>query len=302
MATKWTNATSITVDGETLQLDGWAARIGCPVQTIISRLKRGWSEATAVTTAAGSAPSNKGKKVAPEILVGDEISQVLSAGRKGKTSVRDRALIVTSYRAGLRCCEVLALMLKDIDREARTITILHGKGDKRRVVGIDAQAWAIVEEWIRERETLPGVTAESPLFCTKAGGSIDPRQVRAMMQRRGAKAGLTGKHVHLHGLRHTMASEMAAEGVPLLDISGALGHTNASTTDRYLKQLAPTSVLDAMRSRSWGAGSRPSSPTPMGLPAVGWLDRLRADIGDRLLHFQDARTSAEDFRAVVVLF
>ena len=42
---------------------------------------------------------------------------------------------------------------------------------------------------------------------------------------------------------------------------------------------------------------------PNRLPPPGWLDRLRADIGDsRLLLFQDSRQDLENFRAVVLLF
>ncbi len=300
MADKVTNATVIRVANDALRLDEWAKRLGCPVQTIITRLGRGWSEERAVTTPAGNAPSNRGKTVAAEILAGGEITQLLDAGRKNKTAVRDKAMIAVSYRAGLRCCEVLALKPKDVDRQARTITILHGKGDKRRVVGIDVQAWSIVEAWLTERDQF-ATKPDSPLFCTKDGKPINPRQVRAMMARRGKSAGLA-KHVHLHGLRHTMASEMAAEGVPLLDICGALGHANASTTNRYLQQLSPTSVLDAMRSRSWGGISRPASSASTCHPSVDWLDRLRADIGDRLILFHDARQDADQFRAAVLLF
>jgi len=302
MAAKYTNSTIITVAGKSRRLDEWAKCLGCPVQTIIGRIDRGWDESRAVTGKVTAAPSNRGAKVAPEVLMGDEIGRLLDAARKSKTAVRDRAMIATSYRAGLRCCEVLALRPKDIDEAARTITVLHGKGDKRRVVGIDAAAWAIVQEWIEDRKTI-NPPADAPLFCTRTGGPISSRQVRAMMARRGNRAGLE-KHVHFHGLRHTTASEMAREGVELLDIAGALGHSNASTTDRYLKQLSPTSVLDAMRGRSWGppAASSPATVKACNIAAPGWIDRLRADIGDRLEVFHDGRKDENSFRAVVLLF
>lgn len=301
MASKYTNSSKIRADGKILELSAWAQQLGCPVQTLISRLDRGWDPVRAVTEKPTAGPANRGIKVAAEILVGDEVDRVLAGSRNSKTAVRDRAMIVVSYRAGLRCCELLRLKPKDIDQAAKTIRILHGKGDKARVVGIDAKAWEILQTWIRERDQF-AITSDSPLFCTREGKPIASRQVRAMMNRRGKNAGLE-KHVHLHGLRHTMASEMAAEGVALLDICGALGHANASTTNRYLQQLNPTSVLDAMRSRSWGAGTQPRADVSKCTnPAPGWLERLRADIGDdRLLLFHDARSDADRFRAVILL-
>jgi site-specific recombinase XerD len=40
----------------------------------------------------------------------------------------------------LRISEALDLYLKDIDRERGAIRVLHGKGDKARVVGVDRGA------------------------------------------------------------------------------------------------------------------------------------------------------------------
>lgn len=298
-ATKLAPSSRIKANGATKTIREFAELLGCPVQTILGRLARGWSSDRAVTEPISSkGGANRGTTHAAEILVGDEIERLMGAAPKTPTAVRDRAMIVMSYRAGLRCCELLALALKDIDQAARTIRILHGKGDKSRVVAIDSKSWNIVVEWLTVRTAL-GIADAGPLFCTADGKPIASRQVRAMMARRAKRAGLA-KHVHLHGLRHTMASEMAAEGVPLLDISGALGHASAATTNKYLQRLSPTSVIDAMRSRTWGEAARPAA-TASRIAAPDWLARLRADIGERLMLLHDARIEADTFRAVILL-
>lgn len=299
-AKKLAPSSQIKANGTTKTIQEFAEQLGCPVQTILGRLARGWPADKAVREPVGSTGgANRGMTHAAEILVGDEIERLMGAAPKTPTAVRDRAMIVVSYRAGLRCCELLALALKDIDQVARTIRILHGKGDKSRVVAIDSKSWEIVVEWLVVRTTM-GLAETGPLFCTHEGTAISSRQVRAMMTRRAKRAGLT-KHVHLHGLRHTMASEMAAEGIPLLDISGALGHASAATTNKYLQRLNPTSVVDAMRSRSWGEQPRPAA-TCSRIASPDWLTRLRADIGERLMLLHDARSSEDQFRAVVLLF
>ncbi len=56
--------------------------------------------------------------------------------------------------------------------------------------------------------------------------------------------------VHAHGLRHTCAAELAAEGKPLL-IQRQLGHSSLVTTSRYLDHIAPQDVIGAMRGREW---------------------------------------------------
>jgi integrase len=292
----------ITVNGVTETLNHFAEQLGTPVQTILSRIKGGWSiEDACSIPIKKTGGSNKGKKADADVLAPEEIQQLLDAAPKSATAIRDRALIVLAYRSGLRCAEILALQPKDLDVSKGTVTVQHGKGDKFRIVALDPQGWVHMAEWQQLRASWP-TKENSPLFCTKDGDTISSRQVRAMFQRR-RERGKIEKHVHPHGMRRTMASEMAAEGVPLIDISGALGHSNVATTNTYLKRVNPTSVVDAMRSRGWGASSsRPNSTSMSKLPSPDWLPRLKADIGERLIAVHDARKDESDFRAMVVLF
>lgn len=50
--------------------------------------------------------------------------------------------------------------------------------------------------------------------------------------------------VHIHDLRHSFAGMLASNGVSLPMIGALLGHTQASTTQRYA-HLAPTPLKDA---------------------------------------------------------
>ncbi len=129
------------------------------------------------------------------------------------------------------------------------MALLHGKGDKARVAIIDAQAAAELSAWLAVRKGL-GLNGHKPIFCTLRGKPISTAQVREMLPRRGKKAGIT-KRVHAHGLRHTGASELAQEGVSLVDIQQQLGHSSAATTDRYLHQLNPVARVERLRSRTW---------------------------------------------------
>ncbi len=90
---------------------------------------------------AGREPANKGKKYPPEVLTPDEVRGLIEAcSSRAPTGIRNRALIVAMYRGGLRVGETLALRPKDVDTTAGTLTVLHGKGDRRRVVGLDPGA------------------------------------------------------------------------------------------------------------------------------------------------------------------
>jgi site-specific recombinase XerD len=153
------------------------------------------------------------------------------------------------YRGGLRVGETLALRPKDFNGTAGTLTVLHGKGDRRRVVGLDPGASAILSRWIEVRQHL-GINGHSPLLCTLSGSPLRPSYVRTLLPRLAKRAGIE-KRVHPHGLRHTHAYELMMEGVPVPIIQQQLGHTSLATTDRYVSHLAPTDLISHMQQRSW---------------------------------------------------
>lgn len=204
----------------------------------------------------GKAPGNKGKRYAADPLTPEEV-QLLIAGcsRSSATGLRNRALIVVLWRSGLRISEALALLPGDIDHDAHTVLVRHGKGDKMRRVGIDARALVYVREWEAARRKL-GVTAYEPLFCTinqtVRGGPVRSPYVRMLLKRLAVEAGIT-KRVHPHGLRHSLACDLSREKVPLALIQRQLGHNNPGTTGIYLQGISNHEVVEAMAIREWGS-------------------------------------------------
>ena len=84
--------------------------------------------------------------------------------------------------------------------------------------------------WVDVRKGL-GITSRRWLFCTLAGGPLDPSYVRQLLPRLAPRAGVD-KRVHAHGLRHTHAAELADEGYPVNFIQDQLGHASLAVTDR----------------------------------------------------------------------
>jgi site-specific recombinase XerD len=193
---------------------------------------------------------NKGKKFPAEPLTRDEVKALLKVcSNRAPTGIRNRTLIVLFYRCGLRVKEALSLMPKDCDTKQGTIRVLHGKGDKSRLVGLDPEAAAVLQRWLDRRIAL-GVNGRHPLFCTLNGKPVQSVYVRNLLKRLADKVGIE-KRVHPHGLRHTHAYELANEGTPLHVIQHQLGHSSLATTDRYIRHLNPQQVVEAMRGRTW---------------------------------------------------
>ncbi len=150
----------------------------------------------------GREPANKGRKYPAEILTPEEIAspfQQISA--KTSLGLRNRALLTVLYRAGLRHSEALALYLKDVDLRAGTIAVLHGKGDRSRIVGIDPGACQVIADWVERRSQL-GFGAATTLFCTMRGTPMKTSYLKTVLPKLARQAGI-GKRVHPHGLRHT---------------------------------------------------------------------------------------------------
>jgi integrase/recombinase XerD len=90
---------------------------------------------------AGMTPPNKGKRYPAEVLTADEVAAVIArCSPKAPIGIRDRALLCLLSRSGLRLSEALALRASDVNLAARTVRVLHGKGDKATARGFHPSA------------------------------------------------------------------------------------------------------------------------------------------------------------------
>lgn len=206
-------------------------------------------------TKATPPPSHKGEKLPPEPLNAAEVRQLLRAiPNRSNSGIRLRAIIGVLYGSGLRIAEALDLYPRDVDTQAGTVRVREGKGRKSRLVGIDPEGVALLDRWLDRRRTL-GLTARHPIFAVytvgMVGRPLNQRYVRASLARLAAKAGLT-KRVHPHGMRHSLAFDLAQQGVPIHHIQRQLGHSSAAETARYINHLRPGAVIDVMRHHAWG--------------------------------------------------
>lgn len=196
-----------------------------------------------------------GRAISPK-----EIQSLLRSCGKGPAGLRNAAFIALCAGAGLRCAEALGVMPSHIERTAdgTAVTVIRGKGGKSRKVAITPEFEAIVDRWMERRKVL-GITGRSPVICgitqsklknTLGGGrgtfgkSISSALMRATIIRLGKKAKIEGR-IHVHGLRHGMATAWARAGVELRAISQQLGHSSTATTDKYLAKICPKMLLAA---------------------------------------------------------
>ena len=152
----------------------------------------------------------------------------------GLHGARIRALVVILWRVGLRINEALMLAETDLEPRRGSILVRHGKGGKRREVGMDEWAWEHVEPWRQVRRELP----VGPLLCVIDGATYgrawSQTGARAELRRLSAAEGVRRRFAP-HQLRHAHAVEMARERVPLPVIQRQLGHAHLGVTSTYLQ-------------------------------------------------------------------
>jgi len=149
--------------------------------------------------------------------------------RRSALGRRDYAMLVTLLRLGLRAGEVARLRLDDIDWRAGEL-VVRGKGAREDRLPLPAEAGRAIACYLRRGRPASG-RREVFLRARAPFGPIAPGTVSSTVRRACRRAGVA--EVGAHRLRHTVACEMVAAGVPLADIAQVLRHHSLQTTALY---------------------------------------------------------------------
>lgn len=161
----------------------------------------------------------------------DAMALLSGCDRRRRDGRRDFAILLILLRLGLRAGEVAGLTLDDIDWRAGDI-VVHGKGGRADRLPLPADVGEAVAGYLRRgrprtnrREVFLRTIA--PIAPLGRGG------VSNVVRRTCRRVGI--EPVGAHRLRHTLACEMVAAGVPLVEISEVLRHRSISSTGIYAR-------------------------------------------------------------------
>jgi integrase len=132
------------------------------VSPVLDAAGRRRSPATLPGYHVGRSPRNKGMRYPADPPTVDEIVAVMRHVADDGHGDRLRAMIVVLWRAGLRIQEALELTEHDLDQRRGSILVRHGKGGRRREVGMDEWGWEQLRPWLSTRAELP----LGPLFAS----------------------------------------------------------------------------------------------------------------------------------------
>jgi site-specific recombinase XerD len=204
----------------------------------------------------------------------DEFEQLLLAcappnedGRFAeRATLRNRAILWLFYDTGIRVSELCRLRVGDFDRKKGLITV-KGKGSKERRIALgqnclrnvlhyldrhrpDAQE---LEEW--------GSLGEDHLLLAETRRPLTKNGVTLLFARLKKRAGITGKRVSPHILRHTFAIRYLVLGNDPFSLQELLGHEDMTTVKLYMHMNDET-IQEQKRKYSPGDHLPASIPGP----------------------------------------
>jgi integrase len=217
---------------------------------------------------AGVPPRNKGRKYEPDPPSIEEIVLFLQHCGDDVYGRRLRAATIMLWRSGVRVSELLALYERDLKPEDGALVVRHGKGDKRRVIGMDPWGWQQITPWLEERKDYPA----GPVFCVlngpTAGRAWTDMQLRFEMRRAARRAGIRRRFAP-HQFRHKMTLDWVAEQRNIVYLQRQLGHGDLAVTTRYTAALNPDDVIAVSKDRN-----APQMPVPDLMRTLGGHDAL----------------------------
>lgn len=171
----------------------------------------------------------QGKRL-PSFLYPEEVIKLFNeVNLKHKNGRRDIAILELIYASGMRVGEIVKIKLDDMDLANGEI-LVHGKGDKERVVLIGSHAIISIKSYLEFRVKPP--KEEKTLFLGRSGSRLTSRSIERMIRKYARKAGIA-KRVTPHTLRHSFATHLLERGADLKIVQELLGHSSLSTTQIY---------------------------------------------------------------------
>lgn len=186
----------------------------------------------------------KGESTSMKFLNIDQVERLLGQPNIGTPDgLRDKAILEVLFSTGLRVSELVSLNREQVDTKRKEFGVI-GKGRRPRVVFLSERAANWLDRWLVSRED-----EWRPVFIRFSGNKPAPfetgeemrltaRSVQRLVDTYAKKAKLPIK-ISPHGIRHSFATDLLANGAGLRDVQEMLGHKNIATTQIYTHVTRP---------------------------------------------------------------
>ncbi len=186
------------------------------------------------------------KHALPKYMNLDEsltLLRTLTQQNNKRAHLRDYCILTLFLNCGIRLNELVGLNLSSLDLKEARMRVL-GKRSKERIVYLNSACMSALHEYLFERGEIE--TDDPALFLSNQKKRISRRRVQQIVEDALKAAGLDGRGLSTHKLRHTAATLMYQHGhVDVLTLKSILGHESISTTEIYT-HLSDVALQEAM--------------------------------------------------------
>jgi len=185
-----------------------------------------------------SVPYKKAQTLPMNYLTIEEIGYLFALpDQKSVTGLRDMAILVLLYETAARVQELIELTPASIRYKATTVIELCGKGNKTRLVPLNAQATGIIRNYICRHKRHD---VNKPLFVNRKGEKLTRAGVQYIIDKyismaQEKKPDMFKSRITNHCFRHSKAMHLLEAGVNLIYIRDFLGHSSVITTEVYAR-------------------------------------------------------------------
>jgi site-specific recombinase XerD len=166
-----------------------------------------------------------------------ELDRLLNApGSSSLSDLRDRAILRMLFSTGMRVSELCSMDRDKIDVKRGELSVL-GKGRKIRLVFLSEDAKDYIAQYIAKRtdvdEALFIRIPKNGTFGKDSDLRLTTRSVQRIVRKYATQAGIMGKSVSPHTLRHSYATDLLRNGADIRSVQAMLGHSSVTTTQIY---------------------------------------------------------------------
>jgi len=156
-------------------------------------------------------------------------------------TAQEKAILSLAYGCGLRVGELTSCNIEDIRLREKILIVPKGKGNKRRVVPISSGVVKdLADYYYNEREALTKgrdfKPTESAFMLHSRGGRMQKGTYNKYLKRiieRTQNQAIKDKEITIHNLRHSIATHLLEQGIPVEQVRMFLGHSQLETTQIY---------------------------------------------------------------------
>jgi len=144
------------------------------------------------------------------------------------SSALARAWFLALAHTGVRMSELLNLRLSDVDFHQQHLFIIGGKNGNERIAYMTPALSLALGTYLQHRPA----TDDDYFWLTTTGSRLTAASIASQLHRWGAQCDV---HVTPHRLRHTFATQLVNQGMPLATIAKLLGHQTLNMTQHYAR-------------------------------------------------------------------